>query len=154
VTLRARTLLVRAECVGGAAAVESALQARRLLDGRDAHGLRLAIEARLAAAWLEQGDRAQALGAAQLALALAEVYEPELTFTSEVAALLWRVLHAASDERADAVLGAAVDRIHRTAAEQVPAEFRDSYLNRFAANRELLTAATRRHRRVLPPPAA
>jgi len=30
---------------------------------------------------------------------------------------------------------------------------RDSYLNRFAANRELLTAVTRRHRRAaLPPP--
>lgn len=153
VALRARTLLVRAECVGGGEAVESALQARRLVDGRDAYGLRLAIEARLAAASLDHGDLAQAIAAAELALALAEVYEPELAFASEVAASLWRVLHAADDDRAETVLGAAVDRIHRTAAEQVPAEFRDSYLNRFAANRELLTAVTRRHRRAaLPPP--
>jgi len=150
VSLRARALLVRAECVEGAAAVKAALEARRLMEGRDAHGLRLAIESRLAAAWLEDGDIPRALEAAQLPLALAEAYDPELMFPSEVAALLWRVLHAAGDERADAFLAAAIERIHRNAADHVPTEFRDSYLNRLAANRELLTAATRLRRRSTP----
>jgi DNA-binding SARP family transcriptional activator len=150
VSLRARTLLVRAECAGGGEALEAGLEARRLIDGRDAHGLRLAIETRLAAAWLAQGDVGRALDVAQLPLALAEVYDPELMFASEVAALLWRVLFAAHDARAEPFLDAAVERIHRTAAEQVPAEFRDSYMNRFAANRELLTAATRRRPRAAP----
>ena len=64
-------------------------------------------------------------------------------YHGEVDLAAWSALRAVDDPRGADVLRAAVNRIRRTAVEQVPAEFRESFLTRNAINRELLTAATR-----------
>ena len=64
-------------------------------------------------------------------------------YCGEVDLAAWSALRAVGDPRGDDVLRAAVDRIRRTAVEQVPAEFRESFLTRNVINRALLTAATR-----------
>jgi hypothetical protein len=81
---------------------------------------------------------------AREAIDLLEGADPDETYRGDVWLAVYEALHAAGDPRAADVLATAADWIRRTAAEQVPEEFVDSYLNRNPANRALLTLATRR----------
>jgi tetratricopeptide (TPR) repeat protein len=138
-----------------AAADEDALAQAVLIEtqARDVGRIGVAIHAQVRAADLAQrlggavvrgasgGERAAAH--ARSALALMERWEPDDLYAGEALAVCHRVLAASgrADER-DACLRRAAAWV-REAALKVSAEFRDSFLNRNMANRELLTAATR-----------
>lgn len=146
--LRWRLQLQQLAC---AAADEDALaQAEQIAaQARDVGRLGVAIHAQVRAADLAQrlggGGGARAAAHARGALALMERWEPDDLYTGEALAACHRALAAGGEgggaER-DACLRRAAAWV-REAAPKVPAEFRDSFLNRNAANRELLTAATR-----------
>jgi tetratricopeptide (TPR) repeat protein len=143
VSARIRVLILRAECARGAVRVAFARQALAELAARELHGLRLVAQVRLSQGLLEAGDAAAARDAAETALTLAESYEPEFMHRAEVHLAAVRAFDACGDPRAHALLPRALDDLHRTAGTQVPAEFRQSFLERVAAHRELVTLGSR-----------
>lgn len=107
-------------------------------------GLALSAHVRAAAAALQQGAPARALPHAEAALALAREHQPESFYLGE----LWWVAgrtYLALGREADAqrVLGAGREWVMDLHDRHVPAEFRASFLNRNAVNRELLALAAR-----------
>jgi hypothetical protein len=86
----------------------------------------------------------QACSEARGALAL---HEDGLRSTTLLPAEPWlhiaRALQAGGDARAEAVRRDGVDWLQRTAREQVPEPFRDSFLQRNPVNRALLSLARR-----------
>jgi hypothetical protein len=80
-------------------------------------------------------------------------YEPDDIYPGEVVQIAVTALRegdAADLNEARAALRRSIDWIRRTAEERVPVEYRDSFLTRNPANRELLTSASR----LLAPPGA
>lgn len=101
-------------------------------------GFMLAADLRAAQAALRLGDAAAARAHARAALdAFASGVEPAGLYRAEV----W--LAAAQALRDGAVLDTAVRWVRETAEQRVPAEFRASFLERNATNRELLALAAR-----------
>jgi DNA-binding SARP family transcriptional activator/tetratricopeptide (TPR) repeat protein len=143
VSPKARCAVVRAECGEGESRLAAARHAVQLLEGRETFGLRIAAHARLAQALHETGRLDEAMDAVDAFLTLGESFEPELMFRGEAALIAYRVLDACGSRRANDVLRGAVGWIHKAAADQVPVEFRDGFLNRERSHRELLTIATR-----------
>jgi tetratricopeptide (TPR) repeat protein len=109
---------------------------------RHQSGLLIAVLARRAQA--NQAHPPQAAADVRRALALLADHEPEGIYRAD----LWMVAHhvlaaAGAPDEARTALEQGVRWIETTAREYVPAEFRDSFLNRNPANRELLRAASR-----------
>ncbi len=144
VPMRARHQLVEAEVATGdtrLAAVEGALA---LLAGSEALGILLTARARRTQALLELGEVEAAVGAADDQCALGDEALPELMSPAEPALIAARAYAAVGNgERAGRLLRAAAGWLHHTAAAQVPAEFRDSFLHRVPAHREVLALAAR-----------
>lgn len=138
---RARNRLLEAEIGSGAARLAAADAALALLSGSEMYGLLIAAHARRAQALLECGRPHDALAATQTVLALAETYQCELMSPGEVGLVAVHVLATAGDARAARVLQRSADWLHKTAADHVPTEFRDSFLRRIPAHRELLRLA-------------
>jgi len=105
-------------------------------------GLLIAVLARRAQA--NTLDMQQGAADARRALALLAEYEPEGIAWAELFTVAHQVLAAAGAKaEAHAALQEGVRWVQSTAREFVPDEFRDSFLNRNPANRELLRAASR-----------
>lgn len=142
VPLRARHHLVEAEVRSGEARLAAADAALALLGGGEALGILLAARARRTQALLEVGDAERAASAVDDQLALGDDALPELMSPAEPALIAVRACVAAgANDRAARLLRRAAQWLHHTAAEQVPAEFRDSFLHRVPAHRELLALA-------------
>ncbi len=89
-------------------------------------------------------DPARARREALAALALAEERQTTALLPAELWLQCGRALAAAGDAaHAAEVISRGRDWLHATAAEQVPEPFRDSFLHRNPANRELLALASR-----------
>lgn len=141
VPLRARHHLVEAELAAGDARLAAAEAALALLAGSEALGLLLAARARRTQALLDIGDVAAAAAAADDQGALGDDALPELMSPAEPALIAAQAYAAAGHaERAGRLLRAAAAWLHHTAAAQVPGEFRDSFLHRVPAHRQLLAA--------------
>lgn len=138
---RAMVRLVEAEVTRGERRLAAADAALALLAGGEMNSLQLAAAARRVQALLELGRPEGARAAAETALALGEAYVPELMSVAEAGLVVARVLAALGDARAPRVLAAAADWLHQTAATHVPPEFRDSFMRRIPAHRELLMLA-------------
>lgn len=117
-----------------------ALEAGRL----QMHGVRMAALAVAARAALACGHEAVAATHTVEALALWPEHVPDDLYMGEVWLVAVDSLEAAGDPRAGAVLRTAAAWIAATAQGHVPAEFRDSFLNRNAANRSLMARAANR----------
>lgn len=104
----------------------------------------LAAQIRLAQLAQQHGDVATALRAIADARQTSEEIEPNDLYRGELWLATVRTLRAAGrHDEADDALRAAAGAIRRSAHADVPAEFRDSFLNRNPVNRELLGLATR-----------
>ncbi|WP_374677429.1 AAA family ATPase [Piscinibacter sp.] len=141
VQVRSRQHLVEAELASGPARLAAAQAALDLLVGSESLGLLLTARARRTQALFEIGDMARAAAAADDQLAFGDDALPELMSPAEPGLIALRVLAAVDDERAARLLRHAAGWLHHTAAVQVPAEFRDSFLHRVPAHRELLALA-------------
>jgi hypothetical protein len=136
---RARHHLVEAEVATGEARLAAVDHALALLAGSEALGLLLAARARRTQALLEIGDVAAAAAAADDQCALGADALPELMSPAEAALIAARVYAAVGDDqRAGRLLRGASVWLHRTAATQVPAEFRNSFLHRVPAHGQIL----------------
>jgi DNA-binding SARP family transcriptional activator/tetratricopeptide (TPR) repeat protein len=142
VPVRARQQLVEAEIATGAARLAAADAALALLAGSESLGLVLTARARRTQALFESGEIDAAIATVQGQLALGDDALPELMSPAEPALIAVRVLAPVDPDRAAALLRKAAGWLHRTAAEQVPAEFRDSFLRRVPAHRDLLALAS------------
>lgn len=107
-------------------------------------GLALAGHVRAAGCAMAQGATERALAHVDTALHLSETYEPEMLWPAE----LW--LHAANVLIATGDLGAGRDVLGRGSAwlqgiarEHVPAEFRDSFMQRNPTNAALIALASK-----------
>jgi tetratricopeptide (TPR) repeat protein len=137
--VRARHHLVEAEVATGEARLAAVDHALALLAGSEALGLLLAARARRTQALLEIGDVAAAAAAADDQCALGADALPELMSPAEAALIAARVYAAVGDDqRAGRLLRGASAWLHRTAATQVPAEFRNSFLHRVPAHGQIL----------------
>lgn len=108
------------------------------------HGSVLVARIRLAQVGLEAGDTALALRNVSEALQTSADVEPNDLYRGElwlVAAQLFRALGQARETAR--ILREATQNIRGIADEQVPPEFRESFLSRNPINRELLRLATR-----------
>jgi DNA-binding SARP family transcriptional activator/predicted negative regulator of RcsB-dependent stress response len=141
VPVRARHHLVEAEIAHGEARLAAADAALGLLVGSESLGMVLTARARRAQALYESGDIDTAVAAVNDQLALGDDALPELMSPAEPLLIAVRVLAAVDDDRAERLLRNAAGWLHHTAAAQVPAEFRDSFLHRVPAHRELLALA-------------
>ena len=139
---RVRWLLARAEFLEGDAAIQAAREALQLTTAKGMHGGRISAETLLADALLKAGDARAALPSARIALAMTETHRPDFLYFPVVGQVAHAVLMH-NGESGDAVLRSTVDWIQKTAAHEVPAEFRDSFLHRNPVNAALLAAATR-----------
>jgi hypothetical protein len=101
----------------------------------------LTARVRRAQALFERGDIRSAVAAVNDQLALGDDALPELMSPAEPLLIAVRVLAAVDDDRAARLLRNAAGWLHHTTAAQVPAEFRDSFLHRVPAHRELLALA-------------
>lgn len=146
-----RTRLAEAECSRGEARVAAADAALSRLAGGEMYGLQVVAHARRAQGLLESGRVGAAREAVRTQLALSEAYGPETMSAGEAGLIAARVLREAGDPAAAGVLRAASDWLHRTLAHQVPAEFRESFVHRVPAHREL--AALANQLAALPAPA-
>jgi DNA-binding SARP family transcriptional activator len=107
-------------------------------------GTALATRIRLAHFAFEAGDQALALNTVREALETDPAVEPNDLYRGELWLVAARIMLAGGrDAEARQVLHDAAQTIRRIADESVPAEFRDSFLNRNPINRQLLTLATR-----------
>jgi DNA-binding SARP family transcriptional activator len=142
------SMLVQLDVAGLLPAAEAAAACERVRQAAEAIEYRgVAMKARLLHAQhlRRAGEAPAATGALRHVLEemagvqAADLYPPEQ----------WRIAHeifdAAADRRAaDAALACGAEWIRRVAAEHVPDEYRDSFLNRNPTNRALLLAAARR----------
>jgi DNA-binding SARP family transcriptional activator len=121
--------------------------ARAVLDKAERlghHGSVLAAQIRIATLACEHGDVSTALQAHAACRQVPEDVEPNDMYAGERWLAGVRALLAAGRrEDAAEVVAEAVAAIERIARDDVPAEFRDSFLHRNPVNRELLTLATR-----------
>jgi DNA-binding SARP family transcriptional activator len=108
-----------------------------------AAGLEAPLRALRAQLLLDVGERERAREAAIEALPLMNEGRMAARLPSAALWLARALLGADRRNEAAVSIRAGVDWLHRTADEQVPPEFRDSFLNRHPVNRELLTLATR-----------
>lgn len=138
---RARNRLVEAEIATGTVRLAAADAALALLAGSEMYGLLITAHARRAQALLECGAPQEALPAVEAQLALAEAYQPDLMSPGEAGLVAARVLAALGDARAPRQLRRSADWLHKTAADHVPAAFRESFLYRIPAHRELAMLA-------------
>ena len=107
-------------------------------------GAALALRIRAAGVAAEFDPR-RARGEALAALALADERQTTALLPAELWLNCGRALAAAGDAaHAAEVLKRGHDWLHKTAAEQIPEPFRDSFLHRNPVNRELLALASRR----------
>ena len=141
VHLHARLAL--AEIEGGDAGYSRASEVERAARAGQFAGMRIVAHASLARIALADGAPQRAAMHARDAIGLLEGADPDETYRGDVWLVAHKALHAAGDPGAVPLLQHAVAWIRRTAEEDVPPEFRDSFLNRNPANRELLTLATR-----------
>ena len=145
VPVRARHHLVEAEVTTGDARLASAEGALALLTGSEALGMLLSARARRTQALLEIGEVELAAEAAQDQQALGGDALPEMMSPAEPALHAARAFVAANREDiASRLLDQATAWLHHTAAVQVPAEFRDSFMHRVPAHREVIALAARR----------
>ncbi|MGH8797435.1 MAG: tetratricopeptide repeat protein, partial [Caldimonas sp.] len=110
---------------------------------RQMQGVRMAGLGCAARSALACGHTAVAVGHAIEALALWPEHVPDDFYVGEVWLAAATCLDAAHDPRLAGVLEHAIGWIGSTARDHVPEEFRDSFLNRNAANRELIAMAVR-----------
>ncbi|MCX8006137.1 MAG: hypothetical protein N2688_14475, partial [Burkholderiaceae bacterium] len=107
-------------------------------------GSALAARIRLARLALQAGELDTALRALAETQQTSEEIEPNDLYRGELWLTAVVALRGAGRaEDAEGHLRQALGAVRRIAAEQVPPEFRDSFLNRNPVNRELLTLATR-----------
>jgi tetratricopeptide (TPR) repeat protein len=114
-------------------------------NARERFGTALAAHVRAAACALEQRAAGRALPHVEAALRLAPDYVADSHYRAELWLIAYRVfdsLKRAGDAGRHLREGCAW--VQDIARDHVPAEFRDSFLNRNPVNRELLTLATRR----------
>ncbi|HTT13920.1 MAG TPA: AAA family ATPase [Burkholderiaceae bacterium] len=126
--------------------LEQALQLVHDVTAATRTGLAIHAHARVAAAARRQRRADLARHHARAALALMRDHEPDDIYPGEVVQIAVAALRegdAADVDEARAALRRIIDWIRRTAEERVPAEYRDSFLARNPANRELLTSASR-----------
>jgi tetratricopeptide (TPR) repeat protein len=112
---------------------------------RERFGMAMAAHARAASCALAQGAVDRSVAQVEAALRLACDYEPDNFYRAE----LWWVgsralLAAGRGQESDKLLAQGRDWILGVAHKHVPAEFRDSFLNRNSINRALLTGTRRR----------
>jgi DNA-binding SARP family transcriptional activator/tetratricopeptide (TPR) repeat protein len=140
--VRARHHLVEAEVATGQARLAAVDSALASLAGSEALGILLAARARRTQALLEIGDIKAAAAAADDQCALGDDALPELMSPAEPSLIAARAYSAyGNDEHAGRLVRCATAWLHHTAAAQVPAEFRDSFLHRVPAHRQLLALA-------------
>lgn len=145
VPVRARHHLVEAEVATGDARLAAADAALGLLASSESLGMLLSARTRRTQALLEIGDVELAVRAAQEQQALGDDALPEMMSPAEPALHAVRAFAAANrDDIASRLLDRATAWLHQTAAAQVPAEFRDSFMHRVPAHRELIALAARR----------
>ena len=135
--------LALAELDGGDAGYASALEVDQQAMIGEYTGMRIVTQAALSRiALADQAPKRAALHARE-AIALLAQAEPSETYRGEAWLSAYKALAVVGDTRAGEVLADAVAWIRRAADQVVPPEFRDSFLNRNPANRELLALATR-----------
>jgi len=144
----AQAELLAAHCAEPEAAYRIATDVVLQAGGRQMQGVRMAALAFAARSALACGHATVAVGHAVEALALWPEHVPDDFYIGEVWLAAAESLHAAHDPRLVDVLGSATAWVASTAREKVPEEFRDSFLNRNAFNRELIAMAAR-HRAAL-----
>jgi DNA-binding SARP family transcriptional activator/tetratricopeptide (TPR) repeat protein len=142
VHLHARLALAAIE--GGDAGYSRAADVERAAQAGQFAGMRIVAHAALARIALADGAPQRAATHAREAIRLLEGADPDETYRGDIWLAAYQALHAAGDPGAVSLLQHAVTWIRRTADEDVPPEYRDSFLNRNPVNRELLTLATRR----------
>ncbi|MBX3620034.1 MAG: AAA family ATPase [Rhizobacter sp.] len=145
VPVRARQHLVEAEVATGDARLAAADAALGLLAGSESLGMLLTARTRRTQALLEMGHVELAVRAAQDQQALGDDALPEMMSPAEPALHAVRAFGAAKrDDIAARLLDRATAWLHHTAAAQVPAEFRGSFMHRVPAHRELIALAAQR----------
>jgi DNA-binding SARP family transcriptional activator len=126
--------------------LEQALQLVQDVTAATRMGVAIHAHARVSAAARRQRRPDLARHHARAALALMQDYEPDDIYPGEVVQIAVAALREGDDadlNEARAALRRSIDWIRRTAEERVPLEYRDSFLTRNTANRELLTSASR-----------
>lgn len=128
--------------------LEHAIEAARAVLGRAERlgheGSALAARIRIALFASAAGDLDTARQTLKQICGVSAEIEPNDLYAGERWLATVRVLHACGcRSAAEHAVREAVDWVNRIAREHVPAEFRDSFLNRNPVNRELLTLATR-----------
>jgi hypothetical protein len=136
-------LLARALAVGGDDGYALAQRAHDAARERQVPSFMLEAEVRCAQIALAAGQPAAAAAHARAALDLFAECEPYSLYRAEVWLAAVQALQAVDRPAMQRTLRVAVDWVNDTARQRVPAEFRDSFLNRNAVNRNLLTMATR-----------
>jgi tetratricopeptide (TPR) repeat protein len=124
-------------------APERVRQVRNEARGKQLFGIVLNAEVRLAQIHLRREEVAKAATHARAAMAMSRSFAPDDMYVGEVWLAAYHALRAANDAEAQEVLAHAVTWVRKTAEASVPAEFRDSFLNRNPVNLELLRLASR-----------
>ncbi len=108
---------------------------------RGSDGGVMAARLRCAQAHLALGQPERALEPSALAVEALPGVTPELAYRGNVLLVRYRVLSALGDPAARTALERALEWVLSTADHHVPAEFRESFLNRNPVNRQMLEAA-------------
>ena len=136
-------ILARARFIDETKACAQVRQARTEARDKQLFGVVLNAEVQLARLLLQRGLKDKAAGHARAAMTLSQSYSPDDMYIGEIWLAAWHALHAVGDPEAEAVLAHAAAWVRKTAETTVPAEFRDSFLNRNPVNLELLRIAAR-----------
>ncbi len=137
---RWRLLRARLEHETDAEATERGLALLGEITRAGRTGLAISVGAQLAPRLASLGRAEEARTLARQTLELMRSHHPDDAYRGDVWLQCCRVLR----EDFDTELPHAVQWIEETARLRVPAEFRDSFLNRNSSNRELIRAASRR----------
>ena len=108
---------------------------------RGSEGGVMAARLRCAQAYLALGQAERALEPSALAVEALGKVAPELAYRGDVLLVHYRALSALGDPAARPALERALSWLFSTADHRVPAEFRESFLNRNPVNRQMLEAA-------------
>jgi DNA-binding SARP family transcriptional activator len=132
-----RVSLMRTELMPGPDVLTEMKQGLQRATEQGLHGYRIATAAWLARLQQQAGRPQEARRHAELALALCETHWPDNLSYPMLGLMLADALEPADPLRAQQVLHDTSTWLHRIAAEHVPAEFRESFLQRNPVHREV-----------------
>ena len=135
--------LAQARWLDEAKACEQVRQVRTEARAKQLFGIVLNAEVQLARLQLRQGRNEEAAQHGRAAISMMQSFSPDEMYVGEVWVAAFDALRAAGDAQAREVLSQGVAWLRKTAETTVPAEFRDSFLNRNPVNLALLRLAAR-----------